>query len=470
MKKLVKSIIITFLISSFTLVFANSGPVYWQGYPSSDIMSVQKNSPIEVKSENLTFDFSNTDPYSYSITAKVTAEYEMANSVNEAQSVQMAFPFVEQLGNIDYDNIKIIADGKELPYDVYIGKTVNNYGNSFEDKKEKNFSFDEIVNTISNDIYKANSFAADEIGKLYTIEVSPTTDRLINFAIDFDYDKEKTKILIKNFNSYEGNDGKIRIACGCYESQTLELYVLGEDIDLNINGYADGSLSEKTNLFTYEISEKEVDVKTYLLNYIKGYYDTYDIDANFKHISDIKIYNLYASALDKSFVNNLGFCSEDDILSESGYERIITLVYNVEFLPASNKNVSVSYITKGTMDKRNTEKPMYLFDYILNPAKNWNTFNNLNIKIITPLESPYIVSSSIELNKEEGNVYTAVLEYLPENDLSFTLYSKEKITLLDKMKGRINRSFGYFAPIVIGIIIILVAIMSITILVKIRKR
>jgi len=42
MKKLVKSIIITFITFSFTTVFANSGPVYWQGYPSSDIMTVKK--------------------------------------------------------------------------------------------------------------------------------------------------------------------------------------------------------------------------------------------------------------------------------------------------------------------------------------------------------------------------------------------------------------------------------------------
>lgn len=61
MKRLVKSIVIIFLIFSFTLVFANSGPVYWQGYPSSDIMTVQKNSPIQVKSERLTFDFSDEE-------------------------------------------------------------------------------------------------------------------------------------------------------------------------------------------------------------------------------------------------------------------------------------------------------------------------------------------------------------------------------------------------------------------------
>ncbi len=465
MKKLFKSIVVTLLISSFTIVFANSGPVYWKGYPSSDIMTVDKNSPIEINNEKLTFDFSDEDRDSFSVTAKVTAEYEMINPTNETQRVQMAFPFVERLDNINYDDIKITAAGKELPYEFYIGKAVDNYESSFEETKEKNFDFDEIINTISHDNYKANSFNADEIGKLYYIEIKPATDAGIEFAVDFSYDQEKTNILIKNFNSFNISDEKIRIASDCFEPQIAEVYVLGEDIDFNINGYTIGSSKEETNLFTYEIFEKEVDVKTYLLDYIKSYYRD-----NFEHISDIQLYNIYANALDRYFINNLGFCSEHDIFSESGHERIITLVYTVEFLPASEHKVSVSYLTRGTMDKRNTAKPQYLYDYILNPAENWNKFNNLNIKIITPPEAPYIVDSSIELNKEEGNIYTAALENLPEDDLSFTLYSREKVTMLDKIEGRVNRSFGYFAPIVIGIIVILVMILGIAIVSKLKRK
>jgi len=121
------------------------------------------------------------------------------------------------------------------------------------------------------------------------------------------------------------------------------------------------------------------------------------------------------------------------------------------------------------MDKRNTSSPQYLFDYILNPAKNWNSFNNLNIKVITPKEAPYIIDSSIEFNKEEDNIYTATLEKLPEEDLSFTLYQKEKITFYDTIEGQINRSFGYFAPIVIGVIILFMIIISIIIVRKIKK-
>jgi hypothetical protein len=464
MKKLVK-IISIFLISSISLVFANSGPVYWQGYPSSDIMTVEKDSPIEVKSEDLIFDFSDGNNDSHSVQANVTAQYEMTNPTDETQSVQMAFPYIERLYNINYDNIKVTSDGKELPYEVYAGKVVNSYGNSFEEHKDENFDFDEIVNTISNDIYEAKTFTADEIGKLYYFEIKPTANEKVDFTVDFTYDQEKTNILIKNFNSFSREDGKVRIASGCYESQIAEIYVLGEDIDIDIKGYTIGSSKEETNAFTYELTEKEIDVKSYLLDDMKS-----NSFVGFEHISDTQLYNLYAIALDKYFVNNLGFCTVDDVLTESGSMRVITLVYTVEFLPSQDQQVSVSYNTKGTMDKRNTSSPQFLFDYILNPAKNWNSFNNLNIKIITPQEAPYIIDSSINLNKEKSNIYTAKLDNLPEEDLSFTLYQKEKVTLYDKIEGRINRSFGYFAPIVIVIIGLFIIVIIFIIARKFNKR
>lgn len=450
--------IITLLLSSFSLVFANSGPTYWQGYPSSDIMTIDKNSPIEVKSENLTFDFSENTNDSYSVTGKVTAEYELANPPNETRFVQMVFPFVERLSNVNYDDINITADGKELSYEVYLGNSVDK---SIE-SSDGNFEFENIVNTISNDIYEAKRFTADEIGKLYYIEIKPTTDEGLDFTVDFNYDQEKTNILIKNFNSFSRDDELVRIASGCYEPQTAEIYVLGEDIDFNVKGYTFGSSKMETTLFTYKITEKNVDVKTYLLDQIN--YTSNDYVANYEYISDIQLYNLYAKELDKYFINNLGFCSDYDIFAASYNERIITLVYTVEFPPASNQKVSVTYKTDGTMDKRNTSKPQYLFDYILNPAENWNSFSNLNIKIITPEEAPYVIDSSINLKKEEANIYTATLENLPDEDLSFSLYANEKVSLLDNIEGLINRNFGYFAPIVIGlmgILILIVVVLSV---------
>ncbi|HHV18380.1 MAG TPA: hypothetical protein GXZ27_05920 [Thermoanaerobacterales bacterium] len=81
-------------------------------------------------------------------------------------------------------------------------------------------------------------------------------------------------------------------------------------------------------------------------------------------------------------------------------------------------------------------------------------------------KAPYIVKSSIQLTKGENNTYTATLAELPEDDLSFTLYAHEKITLFDKTFGKIQQKLGYvvfFAMnaipfLIIGIIIVMLAI------------
>ncbi len=448
------------MLSFPTAILANSGPTYWQGYPSSDIMLVEENSPITVKNEDLVFDFSD-DESGHTISGKVTATYEMVNPTDEQLSVQMAFPFVGRVDELSPDDITIMVDSNPVPYDLFIGDTVDSYGASIEDR-EPSFDFKDIVNTITDELYKAENFTEKELGKLYMIEVKPTTDQRINFAVDFDF--AKTKVLTYGFNRYERDGKKVRIAAWCYETEVLQIYVLGEDIGLNINAYTDGELSKKTDLFTHQISTKEVELKTYLMEYIKNnnYRETNNI------FSDTQLYNLYAKALDRNFTS--GYSSEHDLLGEGYYQRILTLVYTVEFPANSEKEVSVSYRTSGTMDRRETADPLYTFDYILNPAKNWKDFKNLYIEIIPPQKAPHIVKSSIEFTKGEKNTYTATLAELPEDDLSFTLYAHEKITLLDKIQGKLRRSFGYFIFLAIDAIAFLIIGIIIVILVLRRKK
>jgi hypothetical protein len=91
------------------------------------------------------------------------------------------------------------------------------------------------------------------------------------------------------------------------------------------------------------------------------------------------------------------------------------------------------------MDKTTTYDPLYTFEYLLNPAEKWADFDNLNIEIKPPKSNPYIVDSSIKLIKNEDGNYIGNFESLPDKDLIFTFYSKEKVTFIDKAKRKINR-------------------------------
>lgn len=445
MKRVVKLIVVGLVIFSGALTFANSGPTYMSGLPSSGLLAVDKDTPIEVKGENLTFDFSDNEDY-YAPLGNVTAEYKMVNPTSEDLLVQMAFPYIGTLGTISSDNIKISSDNEKLSYDIYLGNTIRS---SRPDETEiEYFEFEEVIGSISNDIYKAEKFSADEIGKLYSIEINATSDTDINIALEFEYNYENTNIFTEGFNGFFRDGGKTRLTTWIKEQKIVYIYVLGEDIDFSISGYTDGALTEKTDSFTYTISETQEEVKTYFLETIRNSYN--DI------IPDIQLYNVFAKVVDFEFTNNLGFSSVDNGMSY--VDRMIVLVYNVEFPKNSEKTVSVSYKTEGTMDLRNTKEPLYTYDYILNPAKNWKDFKDLNIKIIPPEKAPYVVESTIELNKDD-NIYTAFLENLPEDDFKFTFYYKEKVDFWDKLAGRFDRSIGYimlFTPFILGFILIIV--------------
>lgn len=437
MKKMIGNMLLVLYIFSIpAMVLANSGPVYWDGYPSSDSLVIDDNTPILVESENLVFDFSVRDEFSYSINGQVTATYEMVNPTNEPKSVEMVFPFVGRVSSFQTDDIVIKADEEILSYDLFIGELVSEQ----RENRRADFDFKKIVSTITNETYLGNYFKESEIGKHYIIDVMPTTDERVNIVVDFYYDSQKTKLITKGFNGLKYEKGHTKISAWCYEPETLEIFVLGEDIDFKITAYSDGNLKEKTDLFRYETSAFEVGAKEFLMDWIEA-------SATEEHsdrISDIQLFNLYAKAIDQYFSYNIGYISNYDLLDKANEERILSLVYAVEFPPNAKKKVSVSYRTNGTMDKTETVTPLYTFDYLLNPAKNWSDFKNLNIKIIPPEQAPHIVSSSIGFVKNEDNVYIATLAELPEDDLFFTLYANEEITIIDKVQANFKTYIGFF--------------------------
>ncbi len=472
MKKSISILIFTLIILSFpTLVIANSGPTYWEGNPAYQMLSIDQNTPITVEKEDLVFDFSVIDDpgardlydEGYTLGGKVTASYQMHNPTNESLMVQMAFPYVGTLSNLSAQDILITADEETLPYETFVGDAVESSGRVSREEKVSGFDFAKIVSSITYETYKAENFTEGEIGKLYKITVSPKSEQVINYAIDFQFDPVKTKIITRGFNRFERDNNKIRNAAWCDNPTTLEIFVLGEDVSFREEAFTDGKLSEKTDLYAAETTTQELKFKDYLLEYMiknmeaesSGYMDYYSTP-----LPETQIYNVYAKNIDHYFAQNKGYISNSDATGIKHFDRIITLVYNVEFPPGSTKNVSVSYKTFGTMDMRETSKPMYTFDYISNPANNWSEFKYFNVEIIPPKEAPYVVKSSIEFIKDESHVYTASLEALPQEDLSFTLYENKKITLIDKATGVLYRSFGYLYPLVLGGIIIIIGLIA----------
>lgn len=450
MKIFMYTIIITLLCSS--MIHANSGPSYWRGYPSSEILAVEEDSPIEVENEKLLFDFSK-DEYinkgDFSISGLVSATYDMTNPTDNKEIVQMAFPFISSINDFNPDEIVIRSDNVNIPFEVFIGDEIRLKNRKDEETEENRLDFEKILNSINKGVYSPAYFDYDEIGTLHKYSIK-TLGEEVNIEIDYIYDREKTKVISKGFNggSFGGEDNKERISSWIRDNETLEVLVIGEEIELGINGFRDGEKKAKSDKYSYELTIEEVTIGDYLKKEAEIYKEQYGFN---EYLAENQIFNLYARTLDELIQENIMNLWIDQLYGIGSMDRIFVLLYEVEFLPQSSREISVSYLTKGTMDSVETKEPLHSFEYLLNPASNWAGFKELSIEIKPPKEHPYIVASSLELIKNKDGTYTGEYTELPKEDLSFTLYSKEEITFKDKVERQLY-NLRYYLPIIIPMV------------------
>lgn len=437
MRKVAILVLLFYILMMGTYTYANSGPTYWRGYPSYETLAIEENSPIEVEREDLIFDFTNNESLEYNdyhISSQVTAKYTMLNKSGNNQTVQMAFPFISYIKDFNPRTIGIQVNGEEIPYEIFIGDeldTRNRVNGEYLD-------FTSIIGGISSLEYIPRNYNLDDIGTLYTYDVVSKNDKDINIKISYNYDSEKSRIISKGFNGYEGNNGVETLTSWIKGKEKIEIFVLGQDIDFDFNAYLDGGGTNKTDNYSLDIKTQDISIGEYLGREIEVFKSKFNyLDS----LADNQFSNIITKLLDEQIEQNIVNMSVDDLFSMDYIEKFFVLLYTVDFQPHNINIISVSYNSKGTMDRTKTVEPIYIFDYILNPAKNWASFNNLNIEIKPPAQYPYIINSSVDLTRAEDGTYTGSFERLPEEDLSFSLYYNEKISIKDKIRGLIRSKY-----------------------------
>ena len=441
-------LVLILLITTTSIVYANSGPTYWRGYPSLEVLSIDKNSPIEIENEKLIFDFSKEEYINkgdYSLSGLVTAIYKMKNPTNNQEKVQMAFPFISSLDHFKPEEIAIKSDGNNIPFQIYIGKDIKLKNRKNVETEENILDFNKILSSINKEVYSPSYYNLDDIGTLYKYDVRAIGEE-VKIAIDYTIDYEKTKVISKGFNGGSIKDNTERIMSWVSDKEILEVFVLGEDIELGINAYIDGEMTQETDNYSYELTTEKVSIRDYLNKEVEAYKEQFVYN---DYLAENQIFNLCAMTLDELIEKDVLNLWIDELFLIGGLDRIFVLLYEIEFLPESSKDISVSYLTRGTMDSVETKKPLYSFEYLLNPASNWANFKDLSIEIKPPTEHPYILDSSLELVRSEDGTYTGEFESLPNEDFSFTLFSKEQITFMDKME----RKLYYYLPIILPFIV-----------------
>lgn len=411
---------------------ANSGPAYWENAPSFAV-TLLKDCPVTVEHEDLSFDFSGNKHSDYSPSADVTAAYRMKNPTGRTVKVQMAFPLIARLPDLlprDEDRsgvppvgetLGISVDGKSLPFEILPGGTMpdagfsqNYYTNNGGVVKTSLPGFDRILKSVS-----AKSGAhkiLDGAGQQYLVTVEQ------DGGVQVQTCDRNTYLLCCGFNGMSSDGSSVTLMSdNMKKGDSVSFLAFGgtpvirflspdrkpqQSGGLSIKKAAcsvDGYVGE---MLSCRLNSRSSLAKSLLPRLVSS---TEDFVESF--FSD----------------GNHAFC-DSNLADYLHQERLIVLCFETAFPAGEERAVTVRYAMSGAMNSQKSQDPLYSYAYLLNPAKGWAGFKDLNIRIAPPAKAPYLVAGSLSFTKSPSGVYTASLPSLPQNDLTFSLYPDPQVS------------------------------------------
>lgn len=421
-KKLYCKLILVIVCMLSLTANANSGPVVVEENPGLTIIPMGE-TELWIESEHLVIDMSQDGPY----TAKIEAFYQMKNPTTDRISQTMLFPFVTEPLRTQYETIEIIANEKEVSYEVLRLADLPMSHHRFHEDEWHDRVYEEIrafdwhhLTAIAgeNDLDPQHYNLMDEV-TVYTFEMI-RKDESYEATVSFDYEADNQIIIAAGFNGM-AHESQRRITwsrwihekSGKDQSDTARIIILGEPPDIE-------------NLVVTE--ETIVDVEQLSLETVlnQAFASLHQSD----HLIQHPFFGQYMiSRLDQLIGrSNTVISLEWDILEVYyGTSYIGAVLYTVDFEPESQLEMIVRYDLRAGQDRSNTSRYAAFVAYLLSPAAEWKHFQNLTIQLIPHEDQPYLLNSTLPLHyNATSGMYENDFEELPDNDLLFRMYHRSE--------------------------------------------
>ena len=354
MKKLIIFILGIIVAFIFTIipVSANSAVRKWSA-PGVHGLYLVSDNPIDVKSENLTFDLG---PSSY-----VTAEYTFYNSSDSNIEAELLFPigkFMQENGSSYYTyEPTVLVNGTNL--DVQI----------------------RLIPASSNNIL-------DSLYKLNDNYIESDYDNKKFYRVIFDKPDLYKITLADGLDMYKHD--------GFFTSDNFYFY---SDADKNPEVIAYDNDGNEAQFRIEEASKYDAVKYYYIKKFGRSIYDYY---------SEIDLYNLY--------VNNL---YNEDIYSVIDYKISIPAKDSI----INKVKTNLYYGTDSSYSPS-----LETIEYFLEPARTFNSFENLTITINTT--DLFLITNNlgIEAVENSNQTYTVKYEKLPDFNIRLGLCNKSNPT------------------------------------------
>ena len=412
MTRKIAVILLTVTFLSLT-VTANSGPTFWEGRPSAELLSVDGDSPVKVVHESLVFDCRHVDDQGWTIGSKVTATYEMHNTEEADHVCMMAFPYI---GNLEKQthNPQVRVDGEAISYGLYLGDPLKRSLYDIEGQLRP-LDFESMLHQINHQVLITENIDPDRLYRKVSILRSGGTDRQ-EVKVTIDFDPQKVHIIALPMNALSASHGHTEISADLRPNEAMDILLVGDPSCAEIT-----SISVANGEGNYSTEEDMIPFKDFyqesLLPYTASLYGNFQF---MEALDEVQLYNLMVTAIEEGFQHTFEVLEIDSLASELLRERVMLLVYEVPFQGKGYRQVSVTYEAKATMEGGRRKRD-YIFHYFLNPARHWKAFGGLDVTVYGHEHAFEMVGSSIEFEETEAGVYKASLTALPWDDLTFIL-------------------------------------------------
>lgn len=403
---------------------ANSAQRHWRGTDSTGALVKDKNCPLVVDKELLTFDvqefpknYYNSIEEFLAYTGKVTAEYTFRNPADYTVTATLVFPF----GNLPHYG--------EYIYDSYTGKhtaafETDKFGVAVNGKPIKTtvrhtlkdrgtpFSLNADMPKLT-DGYIADSFFRPDLPvwvQQYSVEGINPENQAATAAFVLREDPTKTRVLWEEKSGIAALKDGIRISGWIKTGDTLTVYIFGEPPKDGITWslYENGACKKKTDgNITLKYSEQ--------MTFRDFVFREYD---NSSGISESDWYNAQVAFMNDGSKDWMygGIYTE-----KSAFSLMRWYEYTMTLEPGQTLTNTVTAPLYPAIDAGYTPS-IYTYTYLLSPAKTWAQFGELKIVVNTP----YFMTENNQggfLRTEKG--YELTLPGLPEKELTFTLSESE---------------------------------------------
>ena len=433
-----KQRITVFLIIMFLLcdifklsVFANSAQRFCYGTDAMGMVSKDKDCPIEVEKEQLTFDITDFPDGYYekesdflAYNGRVKAEYTFYNPADYTVTAKLVFPFgtYPSYGYHNYyDSNNIIFRADDVyKYGVKIdGKEVKAVLRHTFSIQGDEFNLDNDISLIQDGYVKDSFYSPDLPVTKYTYTLSGVDEEKYKNAsatLEIPAFDGKRKFWLPDGNGYNSKeDGRGQLSIDATNGQTIDLYVIGETVaappEWKIYNVIGDQNEEIIGTMTLQNTE-ELSFKELAL---------YEYDEK-TGIMEADWYNVIV------YLFNMGGKDNSAVITDIYTTRDILWYlmrwyeYEITLKPGEKIVNTVEAPMYPSIDL-NYEPGVYGYTYLLSPASTWAKFGELNIDINTPFYMTETNQKGFEKNKSG---YSFKSDGLPEGELKFSLSEREK--------------------------------------------